>query len=220
MMNETTFPTTPASRREGAVVAIKNNRKRLAVAAIAIAGLTGGAVAVRAATFGDVVGPGAQPPAAFPSITPTCLADCGITLDAGTGSVTIADAVNGPQTVPFYGFNVNGEGAGAHTLAGGATSTIKVPQGTTLTITFGQTGVGGVIDLSFPSLPASDVSHVGDVYTVVASKVGTSVFQPGAEPACTEAGGHGSRRCADRDTDRLRRAQHDVRLRRHRVVHR
>ena len=176
-MNETTIQTTPASRREGAAMAIKNNRKRLAAAAIAIAGLAGGAVAVHAATFSDVA-TGAAAPATMATIAPTCTADCAIALDAGTGSVTVADAVNGPQNVPFYGFNVNGEGGGAHTLAGGATSTIKVPQGTTLTITLTQSGVGDAIALSFPSLPSTDVSVAGNVYTVHANTVGTSVFQP------------------------------------------
>ncbi len=53
---------------------------------------------------------------AFPTIAPTtCLSGTGtvadpclITLDAGTGTVTVADAVNGAQTVPFFGFGVNG----------------------------------------------------------------------------------------------------------------
>jgi FtsP/CotA-like multicopper oxidase with cupredoxin domain len=177
-MNEMTIQTTPASRREGTVMGIKGNRKRLVAAAIAIAGLAGGAAAVHASTFGEVATATGVP--TFPTITPTCTADCPIALDAGTGSVTVADAVNGSQVVPFYGFNVGGANAGAHTLAGGATSTIKVPQGTTLTITLTQSGVGGAIDLSFPSLPANDVTHVGNVYTVKASKVGTSVFQPGS----------------------------------------
>ena len=176
-MNEMTIRTTPASRREGTVMGIRNNKKRLAVAAIAIAGLAGGAVAAHAATFGDVVAAGALPPAAFPSIAPTCTADCSVTLDAGTGSVAVQDTVNGVQTIPFYGFGVNGAPS---SLAGSPNSTIKVPEGTTITITLGQTGVGGAIDLSFPSLPASDVSHVGAVYTVHATNVGTSVFQPGS----------------------------------------
>lgn len=180
MMNELTIRTTRGSRQEGAIMAIENNSKRLGVAVIAAIGLIGGAVAVHAATFSQRVLSSAAP-AAFPAIAPTCTATCAITLDAGTGSVTIADAVNGPQTVPFYGFNVNGEGTGAHTLAGGTTSTIKVPRGTTLTITLTQDpSITDPIDLSFPSLPAGDVSHVGAVYTVVASKVGTSVFQPGS----------------------------------------
>ena len=174
-MNEMTIQTTPASRREGTVMAIKSNRKRLAAAAIAIAGLAGGAVAVHASTFGEVATATGVP--TFPTITPTCTATCAIALDAGTGTVTVADAVNGTQTIPFYGFGVNGNPA---SLAGSPNSTIKVPQGTTLTITLTQTGVGDPIDLSFPSLPAGDVSHRGNVYTVVANKVGTSVFQPGS----------------------------------------
>lgn len=154
---------------------IKNNRKRLAAAAIAIVGLASGAVAAHAATLWQRV-TSATSPISFPAIAPTCTtASCLVTLDAGTGSVIVPDEVNGPQTVPFYGFNVNGQGLGEHTLAGGATSTIKVPFGTTLQITL--TGIP--IDLSFPSLPAGDVSHVGNVYTVHATKVGTSVFQPG-----------------------------------------
>ena len=174
-MNDMTIQTTPASRREGTVMATKGNRKRLAVAAIAIAGLAGGAVAAHASTFGEVVTAVGSP--TFPTITPTCLADCGIALEAGTGTVTVADAVNGAQTVPFYGFGVNSAPA---SLAGSPNSTIKVPVGTTMTITLTQTGVSDPIDLSFPSLPAADVSHVGNVYTVVASKIGTSVFQPGS----------------------------------------
>ncbi len=36
------------------------------------------------------------------------------------------------------------------------------------------------IDLSFPSLPVADVvDNGGGSYTVTASRVGTSVFQPG-----------------------------------------
>jgi FtsP/CotA-like multicopper oxidase with cupredoxin domain len=175
-MNETTIQTTPASRREGTVMAIKNNKKRVAAAVIAIAGLAGGAVAVHAATFADVT-TGAAAPASMASIAPTCTTDCAIALDAGTGSITVQDAINGPQIIPFEGFGVNGAPA---SLAGSPNSTIKVPQGTTLTINLSQTAGGDPIDLSFPSLPASDVSAVGNVYTVHASKVGTSVFQPGS----------------------------------------
>ena len=42
-------------------------------------------------------------------------------------------------------------------LAGSPNSTIKVPQGTTLTINLSQSGISDPIDLSFPSIPASDV---------------------------------------------------------------
>ncbi len=95
------------------------------------------------------------------------------------GSIDINDTVNNVQHLPFYGFGVNGA---AVALAGSPNSTIKVPQGTTLTINLSQSGISDPIDLSFPSIPASDVSHVGNVYTVVADKVGTSVFQPGTNP--------------------------------------
>jgi hypothetical protein len=178
-MNDSTIQTTPASRREGTVMGHNINRKRLLAAAIAIVGLAGGAVSVNAATFSEVAAPAALPPAAFPTIVPTCTADCAITLNAGTGSVTVQDALNGSHNVPFYGFGV---GANPPSLAGSQNSTIKVPEGTTLTITLTQSGVGGPIDLSFPSLAAEDVSNAGDVYTVHATKVGTSVFQPGSNP--------------------------------------
>ncbi|HEY0521571.1 MAG TPA: hypothetical protein VGC84_18925, partial [Ilumatobacteraceae bacterium] len=117
--------------------------------------------------------------ATFPAITPTCTDSCTIELAAATGSVAVNDTVNGVQNVPFYGFGVNGAAA---SLAGSANSTIKVPEGSTLTINLSQSGISDPIDLSFPSLPAADVSRVGNVYTVVASKVGTSVFQPGTNP--------------------------------------
>ena len=176
-MNEMTIQTTPASRREGKVMGIKGNRKRLVAAAIAIAGLAGGAAAVQASTFGEVATATGVP--TFPTITPTCTGDpCNITLHADTGNVTVADAVNGSQIIPFYGFGVDGNPV---SLAGSLNSTIKVPEGTTLNITLTQSGVGGAIDLSFPSLPADDVTdNGGGSYTVVASKVGTSVFQPGS----------------------------------------
>jgi len=155
----------------------KGNRKRLVAAAIAIAGLAGGAAAVQASTFGQVATGTGVP--TFPTITPTCTGDpCNIALRADTGSVIVADAVNGPQTIPFYGFGVNANPA---SLAGSSNSTIKVPVGTTLNITLTQGAVGGAIDLSFPSLPAADVTdNGGGSYTVVASKVGTSVYQPGS----------------------------------------
>ena len=152
-----TIQTTPASRREGTVMGIKRNRKRLVAAAIAIAGLAGGAVAAHAATFGSAVAGTPVDAAAFPAIAPTCTAQLHVSLSiAGTGSVDVADDVNGAQNVPFYGFSVNGATRCA-TLAGSPNSTIKVPEGTTLTITLTQAGVGDPIDLSFPSLPASDV---------------------------------------------------------------
>jgi hypothetical protein len=159
---------------------IKLNRKQLAVAAIALAGLAGGAVAAHATTFTDSVGE-TTAPAVWPSIAPTCSVNpCDIDLDVGTGIVTIADVVNGPTDVPYLGFGVNGAPA---SLAGSPNSTIKVPVGTTLNITLTQTGGSDAIDLSFPSLPAGDVvDNGGGSYTVEASTVGTSVFQPGSNP--------------------------------------
>jgi FtsP/CotA-like multicopper oxidase with cupredoxin domain len=91
--------------------------------------------------------------------------------------------VNGSQVVPFLGFGVNGAPSA---LAGSPNSTIKVPQGWTLKITLTQSGAAVTdplhpIELSFPSLPAGDViNNLDGTYTVTASKVGTSVFQPGS----------------------------------------
>ncbi len=53
-MNDTTANTQPrpATRREGTLMGTKKNTKRLVAAAIAIAGLAGGAAVVHAATFG------------------------------------------------------------------------------------------------------------------------------------------------------------------------
>ncbi len=96
----------------------------------------------------------------------------------------VADTVNGAQTIPFLGFNVNGAGGGEHTLAGGTTSTIKVPVGTTLTIDFSQDpSITDPIELSFPSLGIGDVTRSGNTYTVHANTVGTSVIQPGTNAA-------------------------------------
>jgi hypothetical protein len=185
-MNETLIQAPPASRREGTVMASKRSKKRLISACVAIAGLTGGAMAAHADTFAQRAASGASqdlsvvPPPTWPSIATTCESDCTITLDAGLGSVVVADSVNGPQTIPFLGFNVNGAGGGEHTLAGGATSTIKVPLGTTLTIESSQDpSITDPIELSFPSLGVGDVSHTGSTYTVHADTLGTSVFQPG-----------------------------------------
>ncbi len=180
-MNETTTQATPAPRREGTVMGFSRNKKRVAAAAIAIAGLAGGAVAVNAATFSDSVG-AAAPPASWPTIAPTtCAGDpCEITLDVGSGSVTVADVVHGSANVPFLAFGVNGAPAA---LAGSPNSTIKVPEGTTLHITVTQSAGGDPIELSFPSLLASDVVHNLDgTYTVEANVVGTSVFEPGSNP--------------------------------------
>ena len=180
-MNETTTQATPASRREGTLMGIKRNRKQWVVTAIAIAGLAGGAVTADATSFTSSVGLTAAP-AVWPTITPTtCAGDpCEITLDVGTGTVTVADVINGPTDVPFLGFGVNGAPA---SLAGSPNSTIKVPVGTQLHITLTQSGGSDLIDLSFPSLPAgSVVDNLDGTYTVDANTVGTSVFQPGKNP--------------------------------------
>lgn len=161
---------------------ITRHRKRLVGAAIAIAGLAGGAVAVQATNFSGSVGQATLPASGFPSIVPTCTGDpCVIDLDVGTGTATIADVVHGgTANVPFLGFGVD---SAAAALAGSPNSTIKVPVGTTLNITLTQSAGGDPIDLSFPSLPLTDVTdNGGGSYTVVASKVGTSVFQPGSNP--------------------------------------
>ena len=185
-MNETTIQTTPASRREGAVMAIKNNRKRLVATVIALAGLTGGAVAAHASTFGEVA-TGAVVPASMSEITPTCpTTSCAVNLFAGPGSVTVKDTsvLGGTQAVPFYGFGVN---AAPVALAGSPNSTIKVQEGTTLTISLTQDpSITDPIDLSFPSFAAGSVVRTGSVggytYTLTATKLGTSVFQPGSNP--------------------------------------
>jgi hypothetical protein len=176
-MNHTTTPATPTSRREGTVMASTRNRKRLAAAVVAAVGLTGGAAAVYADTFSGSQGVTAAP-VAWPVITPTCTDPslaCNVSLDVGEGLVTVNDVANGgPVDVPFLGFGVDGNPV---SLAGSPNSTIKVPVGTTITITLNDGG--NPVNLSFPSLPAGDVSNVGNVYTVHATKVGTMVFQPG-----------------------------------------
>ena len=185
-MNETTITATPTSRREGTFMGNKSNTKRFVTAVIAIAGLTGGVMAAHADTFTQrYVAGGSDRPATWPAIAPTtCASDpCVVDLFAGTGAVAVDDTVNGSATVPFYGFGVDG---GAVALAGAPTSTIKVPEGTTLTIHLTQdAAITDPIELSFPSLPfgAQGVTNNGGgSYTVVASKVGTSVFQPGSNP--------------------------------------
>ncbi len=179
-MNETTTTATPTLRREGFSMGIKSSTKRFVAVAIAIAGLTGGVMTAHADTFSQrYVAGGSDRPVTWPTITPTtCTGDpCVVDLHAGTGSVNVTDTVNGNASVPFLGFGVNG---GAAALAGAPTSTIKVPVGTVLTINFSQDpSITDPIELSFPSLPYADVTSSGNTYTVVASKVGTSVFQPG-----------------------------------------
>ena len=170
---------------------IKRNSKRLTAAAIAFVGLTGGAIAVHADTFSDKLSPTAAAPSAWPAIPATTCAigtapgSCEIYVYAGPSTVTVQDVTNlgGTQTVDILGFGVNIASPSLVTLAGGDTSTIKVPVGTTLTIHF-STSLADVPELSFPSLPAGSVHRVGDDYsfTTTADMVGTSVFQPGSNP--------------------------------------
>jgi hypothetical protein len=188
-MNDMTIQETPASRREGTIMGIKRNSKRFVVAAIAIAGLTGGAIAVHADTLADKFLPTATAPGTFPTIpATTCVigtapGSCEINLFAGPSTVTVNDVTNlgGTQTVDILGFGVNLSGTSSVTLAGGETSTIKVPVGTTLTIHF-STSLADPPELSFPSLPAGSVTKVGNDYsfTTTPEMVGTSVFQPGS----------------------------------------
>jgi FtsP/CotA-like multicopper oxidase with cupredoxin domain len=89
----------------------------------------------------------------------------------------------GTQTVDILGFGVNIGDPSQVTLAGGATSTIKVPVGTDLTIHFTKSGsMANMPELSFPSLPAGSVHKLGDDYsfTTTTDMIGTSVFQPGS----------------------------------------
>ena len=201
-MNETTIHATPASRREGTVMGMKRNRKQLVAAAIAIAGLTGGAVAVNAATLSDryPVDPTDQP-IAWPSMpTTTCGTDadgnantCDIWLYAGFGEVDVQDVTPPPahvQPVHVLGFQVSNEPIADHAavaLAGDPLSTIKVPVGTTLTIHFSQdSDLADPIDLSFPSLLGSATNNLDGTFTVSAGTVGTSVFQPGSNDDAPE----------------------------------
>ncbi len=194
-MHDTTTSATSASQREGTAMTNTRNHKRVVAASVMIAALAGGVVSADAATFSDRTATTAtvDPPMTWPAITPTMCTptdngDCGITLFAGPGNVIVGDttATAGKATVPFLGFGINITDPAQVSLAGGPTSTIKVTEGTTLKISVsGATGVD-VSDISFPSLPAGSVYHdVADpdgVLTVVASKVGTSVFQPGSNP--------------------------------------
>ncbi|MEP7203433.1 MAG: hypothetical protein ABI894_12535 [Ilumatobacteraceae bacterium] len=159
---------------------IKRNRKWVGAAVMAVTGLAGGAVAVHATTF--TASATAAAPSSFPAIAPTCTADpCDVNLYAGTGSVAVTDEVHGAANVPFYGFGVN---SGLNVaLAGDPISVIKAPVGTTINIHLTQDGALDPIDLSFPSLPVADVTdNGGGSYTVQATTVGTSVFQPGLNP--------------------------------------
>lgn len=169
---------------------IKRNSKRLAGAAIAIAGLTGGAIAVHADTFSDRLLPGAVAPTWPATIAATtCATDatpltCDINLYAGPSTVTVKDVTNplGTQDVAILGFGVNIGATSDVTLAGGDTSTIKVPAGTDLIIHFSAPALADMPELSFPSLPAGSVHRSGTDYsiTTTADMIGTSVFQPGS----------------------------------------
>ncbi len=130
---------------------MKRNRKQLVAAAIAIVGLTGGAVAVNAATLSDRYPvDAADQPTAWPSIPTTqCEADatpetCDIYVYAGFGEVDVQDVTPPPahvQAVHVLGFQVSDAPIADHAavaLAGAPESTIKVPVDTTLTIHFSQ----------------------------------------------------------------------------------
>lgn len=193
--HQATTPT-PAVRREGSVMGAMRNPKRLLIAAVTIAGLTGGAMVAHADPFrsrayenttttGDVLVPqnlSVSPAPAWPSIPSTCtLADrdadtCAVTLTAAASSVDVTDH-GATVSVPFWGFGVNTPNVA---LAGAEGSIIKVPEGTTIHVTLDQqAGTGGPIDLSFPSLP--NVTKTGALtYDVVADKVGTMLFEPGS----------------------------------------
>jgi FtsP/CotA-like multicopper oxidase with cupredoxin domain len=176
-MHDTTTHQSPASRREGTLMGITRRKKQFVAAAIALAGIAGGAVVADATDFAGSTGV-TTPPTNWPAIAPTCTSSpCNITIDVGTGTAAVADVVNGAANVPFLGFGVNSAPA---SLAGSPNSTIKVAEGTVLNITLTQSAGGNPVDLSFPSLAASDVvDNGGGSYTVTASAVGTSVFQPG-----------------------------------------
>ena len=162
------------------------NLRRALIAATVVAGLAGGGLVAGAATFkarwggNQDLGTVATQPV-FPTVAQTCATDCSITVEALASDVTVQNAVNGPQTVPVWGFRVNGSTADHGDLLAGTASAIKVPVGTTVTInlTDNLPGVAGPLSLSFPSLPAADVSVTGSTYKVKASKVGTSVYEAG-----------------------------------------
>ncbi|MGB8858458.1 MAG: hypothetical protein WCC60_04350, partial [Ilumatobacteraceae bacterium] len=180
------FHPTPAVRREGSVMGAKRNSKRLVVAAVAIAGLAGGAMVANADPFSSrayentttFTGPqdlSLTPAPQWPAIEPTCTTTpCSIMLEAGEGSASVPDHPD----VPFYGFGVNGA---APALAGAPGSIIKVPLGTELHITLNSTVPDASdLDLSFPSLDnVSFDSGTGEI-VVTADRVGTMVFQPAA----------------------------------------
>jgi hypothetical protein len=184
-MNDTTTNESSASRREGTVMKYKRTRKHLIAGSIAVAGLAGGAMMVQAATFQDRTTT-AMPPAAWPAIPITCASSCAIDLFAGPGSLVVQDTSvpGGTQAVPFLGFGIGT--ALSHQpvgLAGSSSSTIKVAQGATVTITLAQdSSIADPIALSVPSLPIGangfTDNHDG-TYTIKATKPGTIVYQAG-----------------------------------------
>ena len=180
-MNDTTTHAPPAPRREGTLMGSKRNRKRLVATIVAIASVAGGAVAAHAATFSQSLSldPTIDRPSVWPSIpmTPCAGNPCAIDLYAASSNVDVKhDGVT--ESVPFLGFGVN---TPTVSLAGGDTSTMKVPVGTTLNITLHE-GALNPIDLSVPGLKAANVSPIAGGFKVIADKVGTFVFQPGKNP--------------------------------------
>ena len=104
-------------------------------------------------------------------------------------------------------------GGGEHMLAGGATSTIKVPLGTVLTVTLTQDRT--MTDRSTCRSPASrSATSATSVHHARSGRQGRHLGVPTRFETWRAAGSrHGPRRCPDRHAHRLRRAQHDVRVR-------
>jgi hypothetical protein len=178
---------TPPTPSKGNTMTRSKLVRRTALAAVSLLGVVGGSLSVHADTLSQRVLAGtlqntasAMPTGGFPKIPLTCDAaspTCTVGLAANASTVTVHDSVNGTQTVPVWAFGVNGAPVG---LAGTPASIIKVRQGTTLTINVSQgAGTGSPIDLVFPDLPLSAVSHTGTSYTVQANEVGTTLFEPG-----------------------------------------
>jgi len=189
-MNHISINASRTSRREGNSMSVTRNPLRLLVAAVTVGGLIGGAIAAHADPFsarayeaGARQDLSVSAPPVWPTIPSTCTGDpCAVTLVADAGTVPVTD-VNGNVNVPFWGFSVKGPDTTVQPavgLAGTPQSIIKVPVGTTIDITLQQLGVGvDPIDLSFPSLTHVDkISQTS--WQVTADKVGTMVFQPGA----------------------------------------
>ena len=182
---DTTTSISGTSRREGKQMHKTSNLRRAVVTATVLTGIAGSTLVAGAATFkqrattSQDLATNAAP--VWPKIAPTCAADCTITLEAKASSVIVQDVRNGPQTIPVWGFGVNG---GATGLAG-IDNAIKVPVGTTVTInlTNNLPPAAGPLALSFPSIAASDVTISGSTYTIKANKIGTSVYEAGDTPS-------------------------------------